>query len=121
MTRHDEINWLAQSLKWSARLVSSGYLAFFLFMLIAHLIPPGEPFGTLTLRESLGFVFVGVYFLGNLIAWKAQGPGAGIGLAGVIGFCFAVAPKLHLPLWMVVPCLLYLAAAATHVFSRARP
>ncbi len=118
MEAHDEFNWLAQTLKWSARLVSSGYLAFFLFMLIAHLIPPGEPLGTLTLRESLGFVFVGVYFLGNLIAWKTEELGAGIGLAGVVGFCFAVDPKIHLPLWMVMPCLLYLATAAMRVFSR---
>jgi len=112
------ISWLSLALKWSARLISVGYLAFFLFMLVAHLTPGGEPFGKLILVESLAFLFVGVYFTGNLIGWKTESLGGAIGLAGVLGFVFAANPKLHLPTYMIVPCLLFIASTATSMWSR---
>jgi len=120
MTDHNEINWLALSLRWSARLISAGYLAFFLFMLVGHLLPGGQPFGQLTLREALAFVFVAVYFAGNLIGWKAELAGGAIGVTGVLGFILAANPKLHLPAYMSVPCVLFLASSATSVWSRVK-
>ena len=104
---------ITQALRWTARIMSAGYLAFFLLFLIAHLIS-GPEAGTnpVNTREAISFVFVFAYFAGLLAAWKWERPGALMALMSIIAFMVTLQDEpstLHL--FMSVPALLFAIAA----------
>ena len=101
-------NRLYRYLRWMARILSVLYLAFFLFMLIAHLAEDRGQFLELTLREGLGFLFIGVLFVGYLLAWRWATLGGALGVFATIAFRIVIdAPALML-VAMAFPGLLFL-------------
>lgn len=97
--------------RWIGRLTTIGYTGFFLFMLIGHLMPGGEPFGILAPNEAWGFVFIGTWFLGLWLAWKWDIAGVVIAVISLFAFRVAVTMAWSLIGIMALPCLFYLAAA----------
>ena len=101
------------AIRWTARIMGAGYLAFFLYFFIAHLISEPEP-GTnpVNMREAIAFVFVFVYFAGLLLAWKWERPGALTALLAIVAFMVTLQDSPNtLHLFMVTPALLFAIAA----------
>ncbi|TWU29834.1 hypothetical protein Pla144_06130 [Bythopirellula polymerisocia] len=95
--------------RWAGRILSLLFLGFFLFMLIAHLVPGAErQFGPLSFHDRLSFTCIALMFMGYLVAWKWQAIGGLIGLAAaaVLGFM----TNISLPMFFLigVPGLAYL-------------
>ena len=82
----------AQSIRWIARIWGSISLAFLVFFVGAHLIASltgdGEPLGKFNSEsEMISFAFFPVSLIIGLgIAWKWEGLGGLITIAGIIGF-----------------------------------
>jgi hypothetical protein len=89
MKTHKQV---ALIIRWIARICGSLSLAFMLFFVGAHLIATitgaGEPIGTFnTVSEIISFAFFPVSLIIGLgIAWKWEGLGGFITIAGIIGF-----------------------------------
>ena len=97
-------------LRWTARVLSSLYLAFFLSMIVGNLLT-GEEVVAPTFSEGLGFLCAAVLFGGYILGWKREAWGGAIGLAAIVAFRVAIdAPALML-LTVAVPRFLYLASA----------
>jgi len=104
-------------LRWTARILSVSYLAFFLFMLTAHLL--GEPTGhVFTFREGLSFACIGAYFAGCLLGWRKEVLGGALAMAAIVGLVLSLGttvadltnPRMLLVLWLGLPACLYLLA-----------
>jgi len=86
------IKQTAQSIRWIARIWGSISLAFLVFFVGAHLIASltgdGEPLGKFNSEsEMISFAFFPVsVIIGLGIAWKWEGLGGLITIAGIIGF-----------------------------------
>lgn len=101
--------------RWMARLLSSVSLVFLLVMLgttlFATLTGMGEPFGRFhSTTEMLSFLFFPLSIIAGLgLAWKWDGPGGLVVMAGILGF-HLLRPDLPLswlPDGMAVPGLLF--------------
>ncbi|MHC4086198.1 MAG: DUF7670 domain-containing protein [Planctomycetota bacterium] len=108
MISHEATNRICRYLRWTARILSLLYLAFFLFMLTAHLVSDGMGSSAFTVPERLGFLFIGVLFVGYLMAWKWETLGGAIGVLATIGFHLAVGGGVILLLIMAFPGVLFL-------------
>jgi hypothetical protein len=107
------VSWrVAVAGRWTARIL--GTLMFLLFL--AFFFGEGPPdLSRLTSTERLQFLCITVLFLGLVIAWKWEGLG---GLITVAGFAFLVAINAnHLRMWaLCVPAIV----GAMHIASWAR-
>ena len=109
---HETPSRISRLLRWTARILSMLYLAFFLFMLIAHLVEDPGQFAALTFREGLGFLFVGVLFVGYLLGWKWEILGGALGVVATIAFSVAIGNPGPLLLILPIPGFLYLSSGA---------
>jgi hypothetical protein len=103
-------------IRWMARILGSISLVFLLVMLgttlLASLTGKGEPFGRFhSITEMLSFLFFPLSTIAGLgLAWKWDGPGGLVVIAGIIGF-HLLRPDLSfswLPDGLAVPGLLFL-------------
>lgn len=91
-------------IRWIARIVGLLYIAFFLLMLIGEGMSPAK----LTFHEGLGFVFIFIYFVGLILAWKWEGVGGWIAIGGTIGWAVAIEEYSLLTVIMAAPAILFL-------------
>ena len=95
-------------IRWIARIVGLLYLAFFLLMLIGEELSSSQESNPLTVSAWLGFVFVFIYFVGLILAWKWEGIGGLIAIGGTIGFFVTIQKYSLMILIMAAPALLFL-------------
>ncbi|MBE0639567.1 MAG: hypothetical protein IH598_13705 [Bacteroidales bacterium] len=89
-------------IRWIARIWGSCSLAFMLFFLGAHLIgsitSEGEEFNSQSEMVSFAFFPVSI-IIGLIVAWKWEGVGGLITIAGIVGFHF-LRPDLLFDPWI---------------------
>ena len=102
------INRSITIIRWTARIVGLLYIAFFLLMLIGEGLSSSQESNPLTVSAWLGFVFVFIYFVGLILAWKWEGIGGLIAIGGTIGFFVTIQEYSLLTVIMAVPALLFL-------------
>lgn len=97
-TKENKVIW------WSARILSLLVIGFSLFMFVGYRFfhDSGEP-NPLSTQAIVEFVFVGIGFIGLLLAWKWEILGAVISLLGFALLCMIFPVVLILPLMYVWP------------------
>jgi hypothetical protein len=108
-------------LRWAARILSVLYLAFFLFMFTGHVVEDWGQFLALTLREGLGFLFIGVLFVGYLLAWKRETLGGALGVFATIAFRIVIDAPILMLVAMAFPGLLFLLSQSHRFFQIGAP
>lgn len=95
---------IATIIRWIARIFGSLILAFFLFFIFAHIFGDDESGnGFQNSKEVISFLFIPISILiGLTLAFKWEGLGGIITIAGMIGF-FIVRPDLLNNLFMAIP------------------
>ncbi len=90
----------------AAGFLTAIYLAIFLILMVGKLESPEWTF-----TEGLCCLFVGIMFIGYLLAFKKTMLGSVIGLAATIAFCIAIGSPGPFIVILPIPGILFLAAA----------
>ena len=96
----------ATIIRWIARILGSMILAFVLFFLLAHIFGNSESGeGFRDSKEIISFFFFPIStVIGLSVAWKWDGLGGIITIAGMAGL-FAIRPELSSNVYMIVPII----------------
>ena len=94
---------------WSTRVLSILIIVFSIVLFLAYtLFPESEEIKPYTTKEIIGFIIVVIGFIGLLLAWKWEIPGAIISLIAFCGLA-VVFPKVLIPspmyIWPVTAIL----------------
>ena len=105
---YETTNRNSGSFRWTVRILSILYLAFFLFMLTAHLVPDGG--NLLHSRFLKDWASYSLESYSLAIFWHGNGTilGGALGVVATIGFQFAVGGVVILRLIMAFPGFLFL-------------
>ena len=99
---------LVTIIRWIARILGVLFIAFFLLMFIGEELSSNQETNPIAARELIGLVFVFVYFVGLILAWKWEGLGGIIAAIGLIAFAILIPNALILAFVMAVPAILFL-------------
>jgi hypothetical protein len=102
--------------RWTARVLSLLILGFWGFFIVAHIFGNAEPAPRpLGVVDYLGFLCMGMWLGGLVIAWKSELLGGLVALAGIGTFAFFNPRVLSFPGTLVpIDAILFLVSAWLH-------